>query len=278
MHTKSNKTPAEKFIFWPKHIGYVLIIWAIVQTVLFQYFNLKWIALPWFPVACIGLLSLLVFSLKNIQIQRRKTHTDLLWKTIVRSSSTWATFLQNNFPHNTTISQELKNKHQAWLVVLHYQLNQKQELSDANSSSKIQEELAQLLTSAEIDRILQQKNSAKQLIALQSQRIKELYDQEIISNTQYLNLLGHLADYYDLQLRCEKANNYSENTLLAKTSLFLVRLFILLLPIGLINEFQKMKPDYVLLTIPLCMLLSLFFIYTEQQAQKASKSLELEPK
>ncbi|UUC44380.1 bestrophin family ion channel [Flavobacterium cerinum] len=278
MHTKRNKTQNEKFILWPKNIGYILIIWSVVQTLLYQYFNLKWIALPWTPIAAIGILSLLLFSLKNKQIQRHRIQTEVLWKTIVRSSSTWNNFLQNNFNLNAETYEELKNRHLAWLVVLRYQLNKERDELALNESAKIQDELSRLISQSEMDYIAQHKNSAKQLVALQSKRIKELFDQGIIENQQYLTLLGHLADYYDLQLRCEKNNSYNANSILAKVSLLLVHLFILLLPFGLINEFQKLKPDYVLLTIPLCILISLFFIFTELHAQKANRLFEFKPK
>ncbi|MEO4006004.1 hypothetical protein [Flavobacterium sp. CAU 1735] len=267
MYTKRNKTTSKKFVFWPKNIGYVLIFWAVIQTLLYFYLDLKWVALPLIPVAVIGLLSLLVFSLKNMQVQKHRSETDMLWNTIVRTSTTWATFLQNSFAVKTEIYQELKNRHQAWLIVLHNQLNSQKE----NETTCIRAELAPLISQNEIDYIFKQKNSAKQLMALQSHRIKELFDQEIIDNNQHLTLLGHLADYYELQLRCEKTNPHSDNSILATISLFLIQLFILLLPFGLINEFQKIKSDYVLLTIPLCILLSVFFIFTEQQAQKNQK-------
>lgn len=267
MYTKRNKTISKKFIFWPKNIGYVLIFWAVIQTLSYQYLDLKWITLQWIPVAIIGLLSLIVFSLKNIRIQKHRSETDMLWNTIVRTSTTWASFLQNSFAIKAEIYQELKNRHQAWLLVLQNQLNSQQE----NEILSLKTELEPLISQNEIDYICNQKNSAKQLMALQSHRVKELFDQGIIDNNQHLTLLGHLADYYELQLRCEKKNQHSDNSLLATISLILIQLFIILLPFGLINAFQKIKSDYVLLTIPLCLLLSVFFIFTEQQAQKNQK-------
>ncbi len=267
MYTKRNKTTRNKFVFWPKNIGYLLIFWAVIQTLLYLYLDLKWIALPWIPVAIIGLLSLIVFSLKNIQVQKHRSETDMLWNTIIRTSTTWTTFLQNSFAIKTEIYQELKNRHQAWLIVLHNQLNLQRDAETAT----LKAELTPWIAQNEIDYISKQKNSAKQLMALQSHRVKELFDQGIIDNSQHLTLLGHLADYYELQLRCEKTNQHTHNSILATINLFLIQLFILLLPFGLINEFQKIKSDYVLLTIPLCILLSVFFIFTEQQAQKNQK-------
>jgi hypothetical protein len=53
MHT-GNQYKLREFILWTRHEIYGLTLLAALPTVLFQIFHIKWLALPWVPIALIG--------------------------------------------------------------------------------------------------------------------------------------------------------------------------------------------------------------------------------
>lgn len=67
MHTGSHYKISE-FLLWTRRDIYVLIILASIPTILFQVFDLKWIALPWVPVALVGTAAAFVVGFKKLKL------------------------------------------------------------------------------------------------------------------------------------------------------------------------------------------------------------------
>ena len=88
MHTGSHYKISE-FLLWTRRDIYVLIILASIPTILFQVFDLKWIALPWVPVALVGTAAAFVVGFKNTQTYNRLWEARQIWGAIVNTSRTW---------------------------------------------------------------------------------------------------------------------------------------------------------------------------------------------
>lgn len=263
-----NEKNVKEYFFWPEQISYTLVLWAVIPTLLYQYFNMKWIVIPWIPVALVGITTAIVVAMKNTQMQKRLADAGLIWNNIITQSTDWNTTVQHFIPKSNSAYKTLVHNQYAWIMLLRFQLKHNNNQPGPAAMQALKNELANYIAPERLNDILLQKNSAKQLIALQSVIIKELYNNQQITNQQYIEMLRKLADLYDLQQQCEKITNYTPNGFFSRINLVMIRLFIILLPFGLINEFRKLGSDFVLLTIPFCLLISCVFTLIERTAKK----------
>ena len=263
-----NEKNVKEYFFWPEQISYTLVLWAVIPTLLYQYFNMKWIVIPWIPVALVGITTAIVVAMKNTQMQKRLADAGLIWNNIITQSTDWNTTVQHFIPKSNSAYKTLVHNQYAWIMLLRFQLKHNNNQPGPAAMQALKNELANYIAPERLNDILLQKNSAKQLIALQSVIIKELYNNQQITNQQYIEMLRKLADLYDLQQQCEKITNYTPNGFFSRINLVMIRLFIILLPFGLINEFRKLGSDFVLLTIPFCLLISCVFTLIERTTKK----------
>lgn len=88
MHIGSHYRLSE-FLFWTRRDIYVLLLLAVIPTVLYQTLGLKWIALPWVPVALVGTATAFIIGFKNTQTYNRLWEARQIWGAIVNASRAW---------------------------------------------------------------------------------------------------------------------------------------------------------------------------------------------
>jgi len=143
--------------------------------------------------------------------------------------------------------------------------------------TKLEDELKKYLSREELEYILSKKNKATQIIALQSKKIKELSEEGKIENFRYIEISKRLADLYDQQGKCERIKNFPYPRQFASINLFFIWLFVLMLPFGMLGEFQKLGPDFVWLTIPFSVVVSWVFISMEKVGESTENPFEGNP-
>lgn len=288
MHTGSHYKISE-FLLWTRRDIYVLVILATIPTVLFQVFDLKWIAIPWVPVALVGTAAAFIVGFKNTQTYNRLWEARQIWGAIVNTSRTWGMMSKDFVKADKSEIEQLIYRHCAWLTALRFQLRKPQSWENSNKKhnieyrnfysvpeweSTIEEELKKYLSDEEHNYIVVKKNRATQLIALQSKHIKQLRAEGKIEHYEYVELERRLADLYDHQGKCERIKNFPYPRQFASINLFFVWLMVVMLPFGMLNEFQKLGEHFVWLTIPFTVIVSWVFTSMEKVGEATENPFE----
>lgn len=111
-------------------------------------------------------------------------------------------------------------------------------------------ELRTLLGEREAPTILASSNRATQLIAAQSAQLAELAERGVLEPNRHVPLARLLTECYDQQGKCERIKNFPYPRQFATINLFFIRLFVWLLPFGLVGEFRDLGAGRIWLTIP----------------------------
>lgn len=288
MHSGKNYSLKE-FLFWTRRDIYVLLLLAIIPTLLFQLCECKWMSIPWVPIALVGTAAAFIIGFKNTQTYNRLWEARQIWGAIVNSSRSWGIMTKDFVIADKSIHQELIYRHCAWLTALRYQLREPRNWENMTKSYNVEysrlftileksipleDELKKYLSEEEHSYILSKKNRATQLIAFQSKRLAELYQQGKIENFQYVEMEKRLADLYDQQGKCERIKNFPYPRQFASINLFFIWLFVILLPFGMLNEFQKLGEHYVWLTIPFSIVVSWVFVSMEKVGESTENPFE----
>lgn len=288
MHTGSHyKFP--EFIVWTRRDIYFLTILATIPTVLFQVFHLKWIAIPWVPVALVGTASAFIVGFKNTQTYNRLWEARQIWGGIVNTSRIWGIMSKDFVKADKSEIELLIYRHLAWLTALRFQLRKPQIWENTNKphfkeyrkyfsipewDTSLEEELEQYLSIEEHGYIIHKKNKATQIIALQSKDLARMRSEGKIDPYEYVELERRLAELYDHQGKCERIKNFPYPRQFASINLYLIWLFVFLLPYGMLNEFQKLGGNLVWLTIPFTVIVAWVFTSMEKVGEATENPFE----
>jgi putative membrane protein len=88
------------------------------------------------------------------------------------------------------------------------------------------------------------------LISEQSKDLKKLLKKGLIEDFRHMELANILKDLYDHQGKCERIKNFPYPRQFATLNVFFVWLFLLLVPFGMLQEFENMGENMIWLTIP----------------------------
>jgi putative membrane protein len=288
MHIGSHYKISE-FLRWTRRDIYVLLIVATIPTVLFQVFDLKWIAIPWLPVTLVGTAAAFIVGFKNTQTYNRLWEARQIWGAIVNTSRTWGIMSKDFVKADKSDLEQLIYRHCAWLTALRFQLRKPQSWENSNKKhnieyrnyysvpeweSKLEEELEKYLSKEEHKYVVGKKSRATQLVALQSKHIKNLKTEGKIDHYEYVEMERRLADLYDHQGKCERIKNFPYPRQFASINLFFVWLLVLMLPFGMLNEFQKLGEHFVWLTIPFTVIVSWVFTSMEKVGEATENPFE----
>ena len=140
--------------------------------------------------------------------------------------------------------------------------------------SKLEDELKPFLSAEELSYVLSKKNRATHIISLQSRQLCELFDNQFTEDNRHVALEGILEDLYEHQGKCERIKNFPYPRQFASINLFLIRLFVIMIPFGLLNEFAKIGGNFVWLTIPFSVLVSWVFNPMERVGESTENPFE----
>jgi putative membrane protein len=277
MHTGKSYKLFE-FLDWTRRDIYVLIALGVVPAIAYQIGNMKWLGIPWTVVALLGTATAFIVGFKNLQTYNRTWEARQIWGDIISSSRAWGTISRDSFD-NTEKSRELVYRHLAWLTALRYQLRENrawESTSRAHNAeylkyysipemqTALETELAKFLPDAELTQILATGSKATQIMGLQSNAIKGLFSSQVIVVTQFVDMQRSIRDFLLLQGRCERIKDFPYPRQFASINSFFIKLFCLLLPFGLLREFDSLnesvegvvKGNMVWLVIPFSVLIS----------------------
>jgi len=248
-----------EFIFWTRKSIYQLIFIGIIPVFLYQCCGLKWLGIPWTVVAMLGTATAFIVGFKNTQTYNRTGEAQQIWTAILNGSRAWGT-ASRDFVSNTLKAKELIYRHLAWLTALRYSMREnriwestakkhnteyQRYYSVPEQESTLETELAKYLPPTEFQYIMASSNKATQIMALQSKTLSELYDAQQIVVLQFVDMQRAIKDFYAQQGRSEQIKDSPYPRQYAIINNLLVRLFCILLPFGLLKEFDRLNESAV---------------------------------
>lgn len=262
MHAGKRFTLKE-FILWTRRDIYKLFFLTLIPTSLFHFFDFTFLSIAWVPIALLGTAVAFIVGFKNNASYARVWEARTIYGGIVNSSRAFAVMVRDYLPKEN--SDEIKTifyRHFAWLTALRYQLREPRIWENMNleankeylehvfkipeRETKLEDELSKYLNEEEKAYILSKKNRATQLMAQQSKHLKKLFEEKKIDGHQYQLLQNALTSFYDFQGRAERIKNFPYPRNFSSVTTILLNIFIILVPFGLLNEFDKLGTGNVL--------------------------------
>lgn len=295
MHSGKSYKLSE-FLLWTRRNIYITLIIGIVPVVLYQVFDIRWIAIPWTVVALLGTATAFIVGFKNTQTYNRTWEARQIWGAILNSSRAWGT-MSRDFLNKTETSKELIYRHFAWITALRYQMRDSRVWETSNKSynkeykafytipekeTPLETELAKYLSADELKYILTTKNRAAQLLSLQSKTTKQLFANKEVDSYQFVEMQKAIKDFFDQQGRSERIKNFPYPRQFASINSFFIKLFCVLLPFGMLKEFDKLNEgitgffhgNMVWLVIPFSVLISWVYTSLEQVGESTENPFE----
>ncbi len=253
-------------VYWTRRSIYKFIAIAAIPTILYVVFDWKFIHLPWLPIALVGSALAFIISFKNNASYGRLWEARQVWGGIVNTSRS-LTLMFNDFITNEhspkqhsekalfDIRKELVLRHVAWMTALRHALRAPKpwEMSHVTSSDieymsdveikerkyTLSEELDGYLSEEEKHYVLSKTNKQAACLKLQSNHIKRLKEEGLIWEFSFLEIENQIVELFTLQGKLERIKNFPYPRQFATLNLFFVWIFILCLPLGLINVFDE---------------------------------------
>ncbi len=294
MHAGKSYTFKE-FLLWTRRNIYITLFISIIPVILYQVLELKFISLPWTVVGLLGTATAFLVGFKNTQTYNRTWEARQIWGSILNSSRFFGV-MSRDFLNNPEKTKELVYRHFAWLTALRYAMRESKAWENNNvaniefkkyftipeQDSKLEDELAKYISADELKYVLSTKNKAVQLMSLQSKTIKQLFINKEIDSYQFVEMEKMIQDFYNNQGKSERIKNFPYPRQFATINSFFVKLFCILLPFGMLKEFDKLNDrmtgilegNMVWLVIPFSVLISWVYTSLEQVGESTENPFE----
>lgn len=282
----------QHFIPWTRKKIYYLIVISAIPTALYYFLDLKWLAIPWVPVALVGTATAFIAGFRNTQTYNRLWEARQIWGAIVNNSRTWGMMVKDMVrgEGEKAIHQELVYRHFAWLTALRFQLRESRTWENVKTKSynreylryyrvaewedNLTDELSKYVSEDELNFILKKKNKAAQILALKSTQLRNLNEQGKISDLNYIEMQALLKELYDQQGKNERIKNFPYPRQFASINVMFVYLLSMVLPLGFLSEFAKIGLDFVWLTVPISVMVGWVFFTLEQIGESTENPFE----
>ncbi|MEO6302324.1 MAG: bestrophin family ion channel [Bacteroidia bacterium] len=283
----------KQVVFWTRRDVYFFIVYSSIITALHYFLNVKWLVIPWVAIGLVGTAAAFLIGFKNTQTYARVWEARQIWGGIVNSSRTWGILVKDTVNSDKNEIQKLMYRHMAWLTALRFQLRESRvwETQDLKSNkefanyfkvpereTKLEDELRKYLSAEDLTYILTKKNRAAQLIAMQSSHLKKLKSEGKLSEFDFIELERVLSSFYEDQGRSERIKNFPYPRQFATINQMFVRLFIGMLPLGIIQEFAKLTDDvgnlFIWATVPCSVIVSFVFHLMERIGEATENPFE----
>jgi len=287
-------------ILWTRHDIYRLALIGAVPTLIYEVVDWKFIAVPWLPVAMVGTAVAFLIAFKNSASYDRLWEARKIWGGIVNQSRLWGIMskdyvsnLHATKPASESVLVEERRvliyRHMAWLTALRFQLRQPrvwESMENRNNreyrklfrvpelESDMGVEIASLLSQHELLEATKSKNAATQIVRLQADHLLDLRVRGLIDDFRHMEMQRVLGAFYDEQGKSERIKNFPYPRQFATLNRYFVWLFVLLIPFGMLEEFNKLGELFAWLTIPFSVLVSWVFLTMERIGESSENPFQ----
>lgn len=300
MHS-GNYYTLKEVLTWTRRDIFFLLFISTIPTLIYANFGCKWMSLPWLPIALLGTAVAFVVGFKNNAAYDRMWEARKIWGSIVNSSRSWAIMIKDYVTerHSNTsitneellsIKKEIYNRHFAWLTALRYQLREPRKWEAVYKThnaeykntwfkvdeheNKLEDALRPYLSDKEYELVMSRTNRAAQIIGLQSSHLRELLDKGLIEDFRHMELERQLVDFYNHQGASERIKNFPYPRQFATLNLWFIKIFIILIPFGMFQEFEKIGEGFIWLSIPFSALSGWIFTTMEKIGESSESPFE----
>ncbi|TMM56838.1 hypothetical protein FEE95_10070 [Maribacter algarum] len=288
---------------WTKRYILIFFLLAIIPVIFYELAEWKWLQLPWLPIGLIGTALAFISGFKNNAAYDRLWEARKIYGGIVNASRTLTTmvndFITDEFAAKKyldsdlfKIRKEIIMRHVAWMTALRYSLRKPKEWesSFSNKSDKefmksievdeykysLKEQLEGYLSDAELEEVLSKTNKQTGCLKLQSNHFKKLKISGLIEDFRHMEFKNSIEELFTLQGKAERIKNFPYPRQFATLNIIFVWIFIILIPFGLMNEFENIGDrlmqshanlitnNFVWLSVPFSMVISWIFMLMER--------------
>ncbi len=307
-----NRYSIKQMIQWTRWELITFIMGAILVAVLYQILGFTFLKVPWTPVALIGTAVAFVIGFQNNSAYGRIWEARKIWGGIVNSSRTWgmktADMISNEYADQSASPDELKEskrilvyRHIAWLTALRHAMRQPRRwevFEEAHTNREwskvihiperehsLEDSLSPYLSQKEHSYTQSKNNKATALLYLQSQHLKRLKEKGLLWEFSFLELENLLEELFTLQGKSERIKNFPYPRQYATLSYVFVRIFLVLLPFGIVPEFGRIGQEFinafpligeyfVWMAVPFCVAVSWVFYTMERIGRTGENPFE----
>ncbi|RMZ59726.1 multidrug transporter [Chryseobacterium nematophagum] len=254
MHS-GKKFGAFEFAVWTRRSIYILAILSTIPTVLY-FVGWTFLSFPWQPIAIMGTAVAFIVGFKNNASYSRLWEARQIYGAIINDSRSYGYILRDSLiQRNPDKVKEMFLRHYAWLTALRFQLREPRAWENMNTEqfneyakkydiperlSTLDDELKKYLSETELQYILNKKNRATQLIANQSKELSQIYANDEINDFQWTQINQQLIKLTDNQGKAERIKNFPYPRNFSSITTYLLLLFIIFVPFGLLKEFDTL--------------------------------------
>lgn len=247
-------------------------------------FGYRDVAIPFLPIATIGTAVAFYVGFKNNAAYDRLWEARKIWGELVNSSRSLASYLIAVARTDSKALRRIILRQLAYVNMLRIQLRQGSVWGDSHiytqliklcpftksQAEDIESTFASFCdeTSAEAR---SSSNVARALLCMQMEDLRDLKSRNVIDPYECSDLTKICCEMFNHQGKAERIKSFPFPRQYAYFSEIFVRLFIALIPFGLVGEFAKIGSDLVWLTIPFSVLISWIF-YTMERVGDTSEN------
>lgn len=302
-------------VLWTRGETLIYLLYAAIITVLYQVFGLTFLNVPWTPVALVGTAVAFLVGFQNNSAYGRIWEARKIWGAIVNTSRTWGMKIQDMVTdehYNHTISEDqlklekrsLIYRHIAWMTALRYSMRTRKSWETQHTArtnqewrkmihipeevSTLDDNLRCYLSDEERHYVMGKSNKQTAILYLQSAHIRKLKEMGLIWEFAFLELENVLEELFTHQGKSERIKNFPYPRQYASLSLYLTRVFAILLPFGIIPEFAEIGQSmtdsfewigsyFIWIAIPFCAVVSWAFHTMERMARVGENPFEGNP-
>jgi putative membrane protein len=267
----------------------VFFVWSSFWVLCHDFFHDCGVHLliPFAPLGTIGVAVAFYLSFKNNQSYGRFWEARTIWGGIVNSSRIWGnqvlSYLSDTPKNGATNTTAITETHRrliyrqlAYINALRLNLRKPSTFSPnyigavknyhfgAPERLDWENQVKPFLHEKEFEELAHTQNMPTQILRRQSEDLQQAFEQKGSCNDlRLIDLMGTIRDLYQEQGRAERIKNTPFPRQYAYFSKIFIWIFVLLLPLALVNEFEKLGPGYLWLTVPFSTLISWIFMTME---------------
>jgi ion channel-forming bestrophin family protein len=243
--------------------------------------------IPFAPMGTIGVAVAFYVGFKNNQSYDRFWEARTIWGGIVNSSRIWGnqvlSYLTKYHQKPNQSSEEVKTiqkrliyRHLAYINALRLNLRKPTTFSPhyvgaikgfhfgSPERRDWDEQVKPFLELEEYEALSAAQNMPTQILRKQSADLQNVFEQNgLIEDLRHIDMMQTIRDFYQDQGRAERIKNTPLPRQYAYFSKIFVWIFVLLLPLAMINEFDKLGHGYLWLTVPFSTIISWIFMTME---------------
>jgi ion channel-forming bestrophin family protein len=277
----------------------IFAVWSAAIVIGFQYFNLKFLTIPFLPISLVGTALSFYLGFKTNASYDRIWEARKIWGGIVNDSRAWTTMLNAYFANQNgklkeddiqVLKLDLTNRHIAWLYAHKYYLRHKQQpwehraklnnryrelfQKEFSISTKLDKTLLDYLSEEEVAQVIDTANPAAQILNNQAKKLNLLHGENTIELFRLIELQNHITKLLAHQGKNERIKNFPYPRQYSMMVRVFVRLFTFLLPFGLLAEMSKQGDLFIWLTVPFSTLVSWVFYYMDVTSEVSENPFE----